>query len=249
MQDLDEWSEQAVALNNCVFTCSHLTRVFDLDRSQVTNFQPDFVTEGEMVFDLGLISCDKVDRCDWCSINQKLKSADVQVFLQSFTSHSSLKDDNEGQVSIEDTQRCLQLASTWYPTPFMCWWLWFCEVRICKILIKTKNISIENISWSYPWIVILYSRVMCFAVPPVLPSAPRIYDHKLNQVQSLGPSFPALVCTTRSLLSSTPGSLGLFYALLQWLLLLLLLLLILLLLLRSAPHQISLLYACLLISW
>ena len=44
--------------------------------------------------------------------------------------------------------------------------------------------------------MILYSRVMCFAVPPVLPSAPRIYDHKLNQVQSLGPPFPALVCTT-----------------------------------------------------
>ena len=109
MQDLNEWLEQAVALNNCVFTCSHLTRVFDLDRSQVTNFQPDFVTEGEMVFDLGLISCDKVDRCDWCSINQKLKSADVQVFLQSFTSHSSLKDDNEGHTEMFATPKVLDI--------------------------------------------------------------------------------------------------------------------------------------------
>ena len=131
---------------------------------------------------------------------------------------------NEGQISVGDAHRDVcNSKSTWYPTPFMCWWLWFCEVRTCEILIKTKNISIQNISWSYPWIVILYSRVMCFAVPPVLPSAPRIYDHKLNQVQSFGPPFPALVCTTRSLLSSTPGSLGLFYALLLLLLLLLLL--------------------------
>ena len=233
MQDLDEWSEQAVALNNCVFTCSHLTRVFDLDRSQVTNFQPDFVTEGEMVFDLGLISCDKVDRCDWCSINEICRCSGISSSL-----HFSFLIERWQWGTHRDV---CNSKSTWYPTPFMCWWLWFCEVRTCEILIKTKNISIQNISWSYPWIVILYSRVMCFAVPPVLPSAPRIYDHKLNQVQSFGPPFPALVCTTRSLLSSTPGSLGLFYALL--------LLLLLLLLLRTAPHQISLLYACLLISW
>ena len=81
MQDLNEWLEQAVALNNCVFTCSHMTRVFDLDRSQVTNFQPDFVTEGEMVFDLGLISCDKVDRCDWCSINEICRCSGISSSL------------------------------------------------------------------------------------------------------------------------------------------------------------------------
>ena len=38
-----------------------------------------------------------------------------------------------------------------------------------------------NVFWSYFWIVILYPRVMCSAVPLVVPTAPQIYGHKLNQ--------------------------------------------------------------------